>query len=184
MAFNAKNLSYGMLLVPLSLPTLLTVTTEPKEPAFLRRLRNEHESGESACHERPLPRQRRPQAEGDEEDLPAYMDGDSHNTISKAEYHALFNHAGEIRVETDASATSLSTPHASEMNAVSEAEKPDRLVQVKQAEASIGAGPKRKLAKVIKERHDDGDSSLPFSKIASKKRRKKSQDVKLSFFDS
>lgn len=110
------------------------------------------------------------------------MDGDSHNTISKAEYDALFTHAGKMRVETDAS---FSTPHAAEMDAVSEVEKSDHVVQVKQAEASIGAGPKRKLAKVITESHEDGDSSLPFNNTAPKKKKKKKpQDVKLSFDDA
>lgn len=113
------------------------------------------------------------------------MDGDSHNTISKAEYDALFTHDGKMRVKTDASAASVSTPHAAEMDAASEAEKPDHVVQVKQAEASIGAGPKRKLAKVITESHEDGDSPLPFNKTApNKKRKQKLQDVKLSFDDA
>lgn len=117
--------------------------------------------------------------------MPAYVDGDSHNTISKAEYDALFTHAGKMRVEIDASAASFSTPHATEMDAVSEVEKSDHVVQVKQAEASIGAGHKRKLAKVITESHEDGDSSLPFNKTAPKKKRKKKpQDVKLSFDDA
>lgn len=163
---------------------MLTATTEPKEPAFLRRLRSEH-GGDSAGHERPLPRQRRHQAEDEEEDLPAYVDGDSHNTISKAEYDALFTHSGMIRAESDASAASLSQSHAAEMGDVSEVEKSDHIVQVKQREASIGAGPKRKLAKVITESPEDEDSLPSFTKIAPKKKRKKrSQDVRLSFDDA
>ena len=160
---------------------MLTATTEPKEPAFLRRLRNEHNCGDSARHERPLLRQKRHHAEDDEEDLPAYVDGDSNNTISKAEYDAIYTDAGKMQVEADASAESLSQPHAAEMDDVSEAEKSSHVVQFKQPEVSIGGGPKRKLAKVIAEA-EDGDSSLPFNRIASKKKRKKkSQDVKLSF---
>lgn len=161
---------------------MLTVTAEPKEPAFLRRLRNEHRGGDSARHERQLPRQKRHQAEDDEEDLPAYVDGDSNNTISKAEYDALYADAGKMQVETDASAESLSQP---QMDDVSEAEESGHVVQIKQPEVSIGGGPKRKLAKIITESPEDGDSSLPFNSIASKKKRKKkSQDVKLSFDDS
>lgn len=164
---------------------MLTATSEPKEPAFLRRLRNEHGGRESARHERPLPRQRGYQAEDNKEDLPVYVDGDSHNTITKAEYDALFTHAGKMRVEADTSAASLLTPHAAGMDAVSEVEKSDHFVQVKQAEASIGAGPKRKLAKVFTESYGDGDSPLSFNNIApKKKRKKKAQDVKLSFDDS
>lgn len=163
---------------------MLTVTAEPKEPAFLRRLRNEHGSGDSARHERQLPRQKR-HAEDDEEDLPAYVDGDSNNTISKAEYDALYSGAGRMQVETDASAERLSQPHASEMDEVSEAEESGHIVQIKQPEVCIGRGPKRKLAKVIAESPEDGDSSLPFNRIAPKKKRKmKSQDVKLSFDDA
>lgn len=164
---------------------MLTGTTEPKEPAFLRRLRMEHRGGDSAHHERQLPRQKRHQAEDDEEDLPAYVDGDSNNTISKAEYDALYTDTGKTQLETDASAESLSQPHAAEMDDVSEAEKSGHFVQVKQPEVSIGGGPKRKLAKVIPESPEDGDSSLPFNRIASKKKRKKkSQDVILSFDDA
>lgn len=164
---------------------MLTATTEPKEPAFLRRLRNEHRCGDSSRHERPLPRQKRHQAEDDEEDLPAYVDGDSNNTISKATYDALYTDAGKMQVEADASAESLSRPHAAEMDDVSEAEKSGHVVQVKQPEVSIGGGSKRKLAKVIAESPEDGNSSLPFNRIVSKKKRKKkSQDVKLSFDDA
>lgn len=164
---------------------MLTVTAEPKEPAFLRRLRNEHRGGDSARHERQLPRQKRHQAEDDEEDLPAYVDGDSNKTISKAEYDALYTDAGKMQVEIDASAESLSQAHAAEMDDVSEAEESGHVVQIKQPEVSIGGGPKRKLAKIITESPEDGDFSLPFNSIASKKKRKKkSQDVKLSFDDA
>lgn len=162
--------------------TMLIVVIEPKEPAFLRRLRNEHGGGDSARHERQLPRRKRHQAENDEEDLPAYVDGDSNNTISKAEYDALYTGAGKMQLETDASAESLSQPHAAEMD---EAEESGHVVQVKQPEVSIGGGVKRKLAKVITESPDSGDLLLPLNRIASKKRRKKmSQDVKLSFDDT
>lgn len=182
---NAKNLCYGMLVYLFLSPNILTATLEPKEPAFLRRLRNQHGGGESARHECPLPRQSRHQAEDNNEDLPIYLDVESHNTISKAEYDALFTQAGKMRVETDALPASLLTPHGAGMDVVSEVEKSDHVVQVKQAEASIGAGLKRKLAKVITEGHEDGDSLLPFKRIAPiKKRKKKLQDVKLSFDDS
>ncbi len=101
--------------------------------------------------------------------MPAYVDGESRNTISKSEYDALLSHAQEHK-KKDAAKIPV---------AINKDSGP--AVPSKQQEANIGGNSKKRQAKVIAERPEDGDSSLPDNGKFTKIRKKKAKEVKLSF---
>ncbi|KAI9820952.1 MAG: hypothetical protein M1832_003424 [Thelocarpon impressellum] len=166
MAFNAKNLTY-----------------EKQEPAFLRKLKGQY-GGDSERHERPLARPRKLKAD-DEDDEPVYVDEESQDTISKADYQALVETAAgdgprgaqaegkadEARVaEVDAAGTGGAEP-----------------VRIGENVVGVGGRKKRKAVKVVK---GDGDTSEPEdtppvdrAKADGKATKRKKTKLKLSFDD-
>lgn len=164
--------------------TVLTESTESKEPAFLRKLRSEHGSGDSSRHERPLARPRKHTTADDRDDDPVFVDGDSHNTISKTEFDALRIHT-EPKETNKNGALSLPVTSASppEQENTTNPDQLDHKIPLKQLEASIGRSSKKRLAKVI---YDDGESAeTPSNDVGnisdSRKKAKKARNIKLSF---
>ena len=155
---------------------------ESKEPAFLRRLRGEVGGQDSARHERPLARPRKPKTPNeDDDDAPTYVDEDSHDVVSKDEYEALIEKEGSIKPGCETAADTLSDadhkrqePSAS--NGASEAATPREHV------ATIGSSSKRRLAKVIgEEETQPGEQDEVQSKRSQKPKAKRSKKIKLSF---
>ena len=162
MSFKAKNLTY-----------------ESNEPAFLRRLRGEaagagdpDRHGRSAA--RPVPK--RLKGKDDEDDGPTYVEEESGDTISKADYEALL--AGD---EKKADADGDMKPQRP--NNGEEPDSKSRLKQQSLAEAGQ-ARKKRKVAKVVGDIDEEEDGVVPDSKEKpSVKKPKKKSKVKLSFED-
>ena len=61
---------------------------ESNEPAFLRKLRSEHGGDGSVRNNHPLARPKK-QRSDEEDDGPTYVDEESHETVTRAEYNAL-----------------------------------------------------------------------------------------------
>ena len=174
------------------MPAKNNLQYEAQEPAFLRRLRAQN-SGQSADgrHEQPVARARKPKAD-DEEDAPAYVDENSNETLSKAEYEALMKienkpvegqSAGGTNVklatedETPGVTGELTGTDPKAAGALPGGEKKESSTK----EATVGSK-KRKFAKVIgndDETQDDEQSQKPTT--ASKKQKKKGKPIKLSF---
>ncbi|OCL09582.1 hypothetical protein AOQ84DRAFT_375694 [Glonium stellatum] len=166
MSFKAKNLSY-----------------DAKEPAFLRKLKEEVSGTDSDCHDRPLARPKRGKQE-DDDDGPTYVLEDSNMALSKSEYEALL--AGETindecknqnmdAGEKKALSTTNALPAGNPSN-----QKGDR--PAKQQATEIGkALKKRKIAKVIGE-EDDADIKVRENKPIGKPK-KKAKVIKLSFHE-
>lgn len=189
MTFNAKNLSYGMFEIMSYTITALTRNTDPKEPAFLRRLRGEHGIADSARHERPLTRPKKHKISDDDDDEPTYVDGNSQNAISKADYDALMNPQKLEKEERIGSSSPVSQDCQMEKHATTSNDGLEHEVPPSQLLASIGGNSKRRLAKIIgvdgKSAHSsptENPSVIDSGSISKfKKKEKKTKKMKLSF---
>ena len=156
---------------------------ESDEPAFLRKLRNEYQGGDSARHERPLARPRKHVKDGEEDDEPTFVVEGSQDTLSKAEYEALM---GVVSDEKHDGNEAVSDPQP-----ISKDEKPsecsteisDNSTPAKQINASIGASNKRRFAKVVGNEDEGAAESRDEDSARTTKtpKAKKAKKVKLSF---
>lgn len=175
------------------MPSKNNLQYEAQEPAFLRRLR-EQNSGSSADrrHERPVARARKPKAD-DADDAPAYVDENSNETLSKAEYEAMLKtesksvegEAGGAKNvtedETPGVTGELTGTEPKVAGTLPEEEKKESSTK----EATVG-NKKRKSAKVIgNDEEDQDDEQAPKVSTPSKKQKqkKKGKPIKLSFDD-
>lgn len=189
MTFNAKNLSYGMFEIMVHTITALTRNTDPKEPAFLRRLRGEHGNADSARHDRPLARPKKHKISDDDDDEPTYVDGNSQNAISKADYDTLMNPQKPEKDERSGSSSPISQSCQMEKHATMSNDRLEHEVPPSQLVASIGGNSKRRLAKTIghdgKSAHrspNENPSVIDSGSISKfKKTVKKTKKMKLSF---
>ena len=156
---------------------------DSNEPTFLRKLRSEYE-GDDARHERPLARPRKQQIGGDEDEEPTYVQEESHDTISKAEYDAMMKNAD---VEKQTSKTVISKVeskdnlHAPTEDAGKSPHEP--ALSKQQVVAGIGVNTKRRFAKVVGEEDGTEDSQFEGSRPHDEKKSKlkKGKKIKLSF---
>ncbi|KAI9749417.1 MAG: hypothetical protein M4579_006883 [Chaenotheca gracillima] len=169
MSFNAKNLSY-----------------ELEQPSFLRKLRGQYDRGESERHERPNPRPQK-NRDGVEDDEPTYVDEDSNETVSKAEYEALVTESTDptTTAEKPKGGTGGDTAEADSSSLPPEAPTQSRS---REQLADIGARSKRKAVKAVGQDNDEGGSahrekSRSPSVSKSNKNKKARKKVKLSFDD-
>ena len=169
---------------------MLTEGIEAKEPAFLHRLRGEYRSGDASRHEHPLARPKKHKIADDEDDEPIYVDGDSLNTVSKAEYEALQTHTEPQKtVESCTASLPFSQTRPTEQENNAPADQLDVAVPSRQLEASIGGNSKKRLAKVIgedgKSDENPSDQNLPSRDARSisglRKKGNKVKKIKLSF---
>ncbi|KAI9831348.1 MAG: hypothetical protein M1819_005122 [Sarea resinae] len=164
MSFNAKNLSY-----------------EKKEPSFLQKLKRDYAGSDSHRHQIPIARPRR-QRDDDIDDEPVYVEEESNDTISKAEYDALLRQSAQkVSTERDhePGEEQETTSHSEVAGAMLEAEEAP---QIRQKITEVGAGSrKRKAPKVITE--DDREPSISNTSKPGKKKKSQKKSVKLSFGD-
>ena len=150
---------------------------------FLRRLKGEY-GGESARHERPLARPRKQNIGEDEDGEPTYVQENSHDTISKAEYEALVKDAEVEKHDRKTVAPATAATNKLERPLA----KPDEtrqdpapwMAQV----AGIGANAKKRSAKVVGEDHGIGDSehlNVGCAVTGTRPKTKRGKKVKLSF---
>ncbi|MCJ1389424.1 hypothetical protein MMC18_002281 [Xylographa bjoerkii] len=166
MAFNAKNLTY-----------------ESKEPAFLRKLKNEYGDRNSDRHERPLARPRKQKDGEDDDDEPTYVDVESNDTLTKAQYEAILEKEEQvISEEQHLKALESNNDDAVTHDVVKSvgSEPPSR----KELVVAIGGTGKRRIAKVVGNDGQDQnvEECLQEAKV-EKRSRKKSKKIKLSFDD-
>ncbi|GAB7345578.1 hypothetical protein MBLNU457_3882t1 [Dothideomycetes sp. NU457] len=172
------------------MPAKNNLQYEAQEPAFLRRLR-EQNSGQSADgrHERPVARARKPKAD-DEEDAPAYVDENSNETLSKAEYEALLkpesksaegNAGGAQDVNEDETPGVTGELTGTEPKVAGALPNTEEKRESSTKEATVGSK-KRKSAKVIgNDEEDPDDEQAQAPTTATKKQKKKGKPIKLSF---
>ncbi|KAI2994895.1 hypothetical protein CBS147346_10196 [Aspergillus niger] len=159
MSFKSKDLAY-----------------EAKQPAFLQRLKNQY-GDTSGRLERPIARPRKPRDDNDD-DAPTYVDEESNEIISKAEYEALVR--GEDNKDTEDSHKDTKEPATGEegkANTQAEAS------VSKQNVAEIGGPRKRKQAKVVGEDNPSEETEKVEKKESVTRKPKQKKKIKLSFDD-
>lgn len=167
---------FDLFLTQVCLPNI-----ESNEPAFLRRLRGEH-GRDSMRHEHPLARPRKQKTSEDKDEEPTYVQEDSHDTISKAEYDALMKNI-EVQKLENLVVVPPTRPDDLEGPRGESGKFPQDPTPLKQQMAGIGGNAKRRLAKVVGEDNGMEDSQhhvgglINGNKFKPKKRKK----VKLSF---
>lgn len=162
----------------------LSGLVESNEPNFLRKLKGQYGGGDAVRHERPLARPKKHRDE-DEDDTPTYVVGESHDTMTKAEYEALLNQiAPQKQNEQQKNFPNQPQPEdTTEDAADKESESTQKLTSVKQQVASIGASTKRKSVRIVGD--DDGEvndgRSHESSAVPKTMKKKTKKRVKLSF---
>ncbi|KAI9679028.1 MAG: hypothetical protein M1829_001698 [Trizodia sp. TS-e1964] len=160
MSFKAKNLSY-----------------ELKEPSFLRKLKSEIGGSAEHRHERPLARPRKAK-EADDDDEPTYVDEESHETITKAEYEVLVAESAVDRNQKGAAPDPLKSeglqPKINDNLAAAGLAAPEQI-------ADIGARKKRKVGKVVGGDDEVLKETVDEMPKTSDRTAKKKKKVKLSF---
>ncbi len=156
--------------------------TEAKEPAFLQKLRG-HYGDTSGRLERPSARPRKLKDKNDEDDdAPVYVDEESNEVISKAEYEAL------VGGGTDQKDNEASTKDTPTENDQASAQSQTETSTAKQSNLTEVGGPrKRKQAKILGENEDkekseekqEANQTQP--KAAVPRKSKKAKKIKLSF---
>ena len=186
MNFNAKNLSYGKIAYPTCCKICLTsmTYTDPKEPAFLRKLRNE-QGRDPHRQERPHARPKGRLRDSDDDDRPTYVVEDSHDTFSKEEYAALLSDAGPEKQEDRHGSTLQAAEHDTSKVSINQTRDDvpnENLISAKEQVAAIGGSIKRRYPKVIGDESEDA-KRLDEDAIANGKRlkSKKGRKIKLSF---
>ncbi|KAH7092187.1 hypothetical protein FB567DRAFT_232960 [Paraphoma chrysanthemicola] len=147
-----------------------------EQPAFLRRLRGELISGDTARHEQPIPRNKRLKQD-DEDDAPTYVLEDTKESLTKEEYEALVS-GKDAKDGEDGVVASASKPEVAE----TEPKQKDKIAEVG------GASKKRKAAKIIGDepaasKEDSGKTASTTDTKVTKKPKKKAKAVKLTFGD-
>ncbi|KAI9894335.1 MAG: hypothetical protein M1814_003091 [Vezdaea aestivalis] len=161
---------------------------EARQPAFLRRIKEQYNSGESQRSDQPQARPKRPHHD-DEEDEPTYVDGENNQTLSRAEYE-------QMKEYTEGRSSDAATADSSKAAGVTSTKQEDGangsnlgLSKSQPQEATIGAKRKQKTVKTFKhdEDEDEAEGSKPEAKTTStevqKPKPKKAKKVKLSFAD-
>ncbi|KAH0547512.1 hypothetical protein FGG08_000237 [Glutinoglossum americanum] len=165
MSFNSKNLAY-----------------ELKEPSFLRKLRNQQGGGDSHRHERPLARPKRDR-DGDGDDEPTYVDEESNNILSKAEYAALLGSEGGGGSKVESQVTDNAAHSHGEKGKMADGS--EDTSASKEIIAGIGERKKRKAGKTVgvelQNDESEGADKSKVDKTKSGNKPKKMKKVKLSF---
>lgn len=159
--------------------------TEAKEPAFLQKLRG-HYGDTSGRLERPSARPRKLRDRNDEDDdAPVYVDEESNEVISKAEYEALVGGENDPK---DNEATTKDIPTENEQAFTQSQTETSTAKQSNLTE--VGGPRKRKQAKVVgeNEQKEKFEENLPEvdqvqPKAAAPRKSKKAKKIKLSFDD-
>ncbi|OAX83836.1 hypothetical protein ACJ72_01793 [Emergomyces africanus] len=161
MSFNAKNLSY-----------------DKREPAFLRKLRSEYGDGSGFRNDRPSPRPTKPK-DDDDDDAPTYVDEESNEIISKAEYDSLVRGDRDNKSEEDSRNIGDENEQTKSAHECGGDRQGEPQAKHKQHFAEIGGAKKRKQVKVIGEEATGEEARKP---PASRKPKLKKK-IKLSFDD-
>lgn len=154
---------------------------EMEEPAFLRRLRQQHAGGGGP--DRYIAPRNRKTAVDDDDDAPAYvLEGTENKTISREEFKAMTSGNGEVEVEENIEPDSLKFGEEAEGGGKAEVgeKHPGRVKRTNVTDIGV-KGKRRKAAKV----GGDGDTREEEGKAAGKRPGGKSRKnvVKLSFED-
>lgn len=171
MSFKSKDLAYNA-----------------KQPAFLARIRNQHNGPDADRHERPVARPRGAlrTAEEEDEDAPTYvLDEEGGNTLSKEEYEAML--AQEKAGAEDAAQVEGDKTKDAVGQAMNEETKEDSTRKKQDVTEAGFAQKKRKAVKVVGGQDGDvddvADNGEKVKRKPIKKAKTKAKAVKLSFGD-
>lgn len=183
MSLKGKTLTYGTSRTSSTHHAQVNVTKIPldaKEPAFLRRMRDQTAGLDPDRHERAIARPRRVNAKVDD-DEPTYVDSETSNIVSKHDFDAL------VAENEESQTASAAVEEQSRAVAADEPALPDGDSRKKQEVTQAGRlQKKRKSVKVVGVQDDDDDSeqvgvASTQPKKTSVKRTKNDKGVKLSF---
>ncbi|KAL8768901.1 MAG: hypothetical protein Q9209_004956 [Squamulea sp. 1 TL-2023] len=161
---------------------------DSNEPSFLKKLKGEFGSTDSARQQRPQARPRKQRnADDEDDDQPVYVhDKNPSESLSKAEYDALFKAPSTEQQLVEVAQHDTDIQASREMQAPCQADPEGQAQQelsAKERTAGIGGIPKKRSAKVVGD-HDSSDEA-PKTKTeprAPKKQGlKKGKKMKLSF---
>ncbi len=177
-------------------------SSEAKEPAFLRRLKQQHAPEDGARRERQLGRPERPKrlqmgGDDEEDDAPTYVDADTNEVITSSDYQKL---VGEPASGSKDAARGADEVHETTATATGEVSQKIDAPDAEQASvAQVGERRRKRVGKVVGEDDEDNvskdrkgekgnneeaDSKMP-SKISNKSSAKKTRKkIKLSFDDN
>lgn len=172
MAGHVLNLSISQVCLP---------NVDSNEPAFLRRLRGEY-GGDGARHGCPPARPRKQKISDDEDDEPTYVQENTHDTISKAEYDAMVKNVEVEKLENSIVVPPMK-PDGHERALEELGKSPQDPAPSKQQVAGIGGNAKRRLAKIVGEDDEMEASQHHVGGLINEKKvkSKKGKKVKLSF---
>ncbi|KAI4088609.1 MAG: hypothetical protein LQ344_005947 [Seirophora lacunosa] len=129
-----------------------SLTYEPKEPAFLRKLKSEYEGSNSARHQGSLARPKRQKdAGGEDEDEPVFVhETDPNVPISKADYEALLDASTKKQEPAEEAQRERSGGRALDMKApLSAPSVGEGVLQDAEPLAGIGAASRKRAVKVV-----------------------------------
>lgn len=162
--------------------SFLINSIEAKEPAFLQKLRGQYGTT-SGRLERPAarPRKLKDGNDNDDDDEPVYVDEESNEVISKAEYQALVG-SSVTQKEGEASLDDQSTAGGEDKTRIQK--EPTAAKQSNLTE--VGGQRKRKQVKVMGEDQPEVEKTKPENeeaqpKPAASRKPKKAKKIKLSF---
>lgn len=166
MAFNAKNLTY-----------------ESREPTFLRKLKSEYGGSNADRHASQLARPRKQKDNDDDDDEPTYVDEESNDSITRAQYEAILKKQEQITLKTEQTET-LKSNIAGAVAPYAAKDVASETLSRKELVAVIGGIGKRRLAKVIGDDDLDhnGEERSEGTRVVARST-KKSKKIKLSFDD-
>ena len=156
---------------------------ESEEPTFLRKLKSEYGGSNADRHASQLARPRKQKDNDDDDDEPTYVDEESNDTVTKAEYEAILKKEEQATLEKE-----YSEPAKSDIDGeVAHDAAKDVAIKTlsrKELVAAIGGTGKRRIAKVI---GDDGldqnGEGRSQRTIVGTRSTKKPKKIKLSFND-
>ena len=157
MAFNSKNLQY-----------------DKNEPAFLRKLRGEYGNDRQTFQ---AARPKRNRLANDEDDGPTMVD-EAGASVSKEDYEAMING------KSDESESKGFEPETVQADSSKDGEACQGTPKEKRKVIDIGAGRKRKQAKVVGEQNEGSEATEDTNEKSvkqSKPTKKSKKKVKLSF---
>ena len=149
---------------------------EANEPAFLRRLKNEHGGGDASRHERPQARAKKQMKDEDQDDQPVYVVEETNESLSKADYEKLAKERDGDEPESSPVAQNGEAGKRTQPS-VQECEAPTDKV------AAIGSSNRKRSAKRIgdDEHETENFKAVEASKHGKASKGNKGKKIKLSF---
>lgn len=187
MAFNAKNLSYREWPGPMCgqyASRLMANYLDTQEPAFLRRLRHEHQGSSPDARRTSVSNHRRYLKEPAEDDQPTYVVEGDGEIVSKADFDQMVSEP-DIETQNAVEIADSSTKAISgEGEALQEPQLAPRCDATKGHSTAIGARIRKRQIKAVDESADVSCDDHSEERPQTKTKARRSKKIKLSFEDN